>query len=169
MTPRISTPLALLLVLTAASLAFFIYYGQWFPPTMTVHFDSVGQPDQWMDRVKFIVIGTSACFMAPAFLVAGIGVMPRVLPIGMIRIPNRDYWFAPERREASLSRLMVYALWLGCVVEAGLLATFVLIARSNPAGEVPHLAGGTEAVIVGCGAALVLWGVRAVRAFGAPR
>ncbi len=158
-------PLALLLVLSAGSLAFFIYYGQWFPPQMAVHFTWAGEPDGWVDRVKFIVIGTSLCFMVPPFIVACVGVMPRVLPASMVNLPNRAYWLAPERREMALGRLMFYALWLGVIVQGLLFSVFILLARANPAAAPAHLSQG-HAVVVGIFLVLlVVWALKLTRAF----
>lgn len=168
MNSRVSVPLACLLLLTAASLAFFIYFGQWFPPTMAVHFNAAGDPDGWMDRVKFIVIGTSMCFMLPPFLVACVGVLPRVLPVSMINLPNREYWLSSERREASLSRITYLALWLGCLVQAFLLAVFESVVRSNPVGGPAHLAGGAVVITLVFVAAIAVWALVLFRSFSAP-
>lgn len=169
MNSRISLPLALLLLMTAGSLAFFVYYGQWFPPTLAVHFNGAGTADGWMDRVKFIIIGSSLSFMTPAFVVACLGVLPRVLPIGMINLPNRAYWLAPERREGTLRHLLYVALWLGCLVEAFLLAVWIMIARANPAGATPHLSADHAFVVGGfilLTASYIVW---ISRTFARPR
>lgn len=170
MTPRLSLPLALFLILTSGSLAYFIYYGQWFPPRIALHFDLVGQPDVWMDRLKFIVIASSTSFMVPPFVVACLGVMPRVLPIGMVNLPDRAYWLAPERREATLGRLMYFALWLGCLVQAFLIAINVTIARGNPqlGPPSPFLRNAIPVAAV-FGGALVIWGVMLSRSFSKRR
>ena len=168
MTPRISVPLGVLMLLTAGTLAFFIYYGQWFPPTLAVHFDGAGVADGWMDRVKFIVIGTSISFMVPTFIVAVVGVMPRVLP-SAINLPNKAYWLAPERRESTLIRLLYFALWLGCLVQVFLLGIWILIGRANPAGAVPHLSADHAFVVAGFVIALVAYVCWVGRAFAKPR
>lgn len=169
MTSRVSLPLALLLVLTCGALAFFIYYGQWFPPTMAVHFNGAGQPDAWMDRVKFIVIGTALCFILPPFIVACVGVMPRVLPVSMLQLPNRAYWLAPERREVTLRHLLFVGLWLGCLVQAFLLAVWIMIARANPAGATPHLSADHAFVVGGFAVLTVVFVVWSSRSFVRPR
>jgi uncharacterized membrane protein len=163
--PRLSTPLALLLVLSAGSLAFFIYYGQWFPPQMAIHFNWAGEPDGWVDRVKFIVIGTSLCFMVPPLLVACVGVMPRVLPASMVNLPHRDYWLAPERRELTLGRLMFFALWLGVIVQGFLFAVFIFLARANPAEGPVHLSQSHVVLAVVFLVLLAAWGLKLTRAF----
>jgi hypothetical protein len=170
MTSRLSLPLALFLILTSWSLAYFIYYGQWFPPRMAVHFNLVGQPDVWMDRLKFIVIASSTSFMVPPFVVALVGVMPRVLPIGMVSLPDREYWLAPERREVTLGRLMYFALWLGCLVQAFLIAINVTIARANPqVGSPSPFLRNALPVAAAFGGALLIWVVMLSRSFSKPR
>jgi len=169
MNARISLPLALLLLMIAGSLAFFVYDGQWFPPTMAVHFNGAGDPDGWMDRVKFIIIGSSLSFMAPTFAVACLGVLPRVLPISLVSVPNRAYWLAPERREGTLRHLLCVALWLGCLVEAFLLGVWVMIARANPPAGTPHLSADHAWVVGGFFVATLAFVMWSWRTFGRPR
>lgn len=169
MTSRLTPPLGLLLILTSASLAFFVYYGQWFPPTLAVHFTMAGEPDGWTDRIKFIVIASSLSMMVPALVVTCVGVLPRVLPIGAVNLPNRDYWLAPERREATLRRLLFFALWLGCIVQAFLLGLWITIDRANPAGAPAHLSPDHAFLIGGFVLSLVGFFVSITRAFAKPR
>ena len=165
MTRRLSTPLALLLLLTAGALSFFIYFGQWFPPVLAVHFDLAGNPNGWQDRIKFIVIGTSLSFILPPFLVACIGVLPRVIPPRSINLPNREFWLAPERREETYNAMLYFALWLACLVQAFLIAIHVTIARANPAGAPPHAPQGTLLIGLVFAASLIAWSVRFVSGF----
>lgn len=169
MTSRVSLPLALLLLLTSGSVAFFVYYGQWFPPTLAVHFNGAGDPDGWMDRIKFIVIGSSLSFMVPAFVVACLGVLPRVLPVGMVNLPNRDYWLAPEQREDTFTRLLCVSLWLGCLVEAFLMAVWIMIARANPSTGTAHLSADHAVVVGGFVIAMLAFVIWVKRAFATPR
>ena len=169
MNDRVSLPLAVLLVLTCGALAFFIYYGQWFPPTLAVRFTLAGVPYGWMDRLKFIVIGSSLSFMLPTFVVACLGVMPRVLPIRMVTLPHRDYWLAPERREATLNRLLYFALWLGCLVQAFLLSLWIMIRHANPPGAPARSLDGHTALVAVFVLALVTFVAVVSRAFAKPR
>jgi hypothetical protein len=128
---RLSIPLACFTLLTSASIAFFIYFGRDFPPTMAVHFGLGGAPNGYMDRVKFIVLGSFLSFMLPIFIATVIGVLPRVLPPSMISLPNKAYWFAPERRAATLDFMLWAGLWVACFVQVLLLVAFVGIYRAN--------------------------------------
>jgi hypothetical protein len=168
---RLSIPLALFAILTCASIAFFIAFGKEFPPLMTVHFDAGGRPDLFMDRVKFIVLGSFVSLMLPTFLIAAIGVIPRIVPPSMLAVPNKAYWTSPERRGQALDTLLWFGLWLACLVQAFLMVTNIAIYRANltqPAsvgamGEMPWL----HALLLG--GAIVLWAVSLFRAFRIPR
>jgi len=166
--PRVSLPMALLLVLTAGSLAYLIYFGADFPPRMAVHFNSAGEADGWMDRLKFIVVAACFSFMLPPALVALLGVMPRVLPPSMIHVPNRAHWLAPARRETTLRFLLTAALWLGCIVEGFIIAIIVLVARANPPIGAARLSGTHVAVVAIFVVAVGVWVWRLVRGFARP-
>jgi threonine/homoserine/homoserine lactone efflux protein len=114
---RLSIPLVLFAVLTCASMAFFIYFGRDFPPQMAVTFTMNGLAKTYMDRVKFIVLGSFVSIMLPTFIVAVVGVLPRVL--------------APGRRAATLDAWLWGGLWLGCLVQILLMAMNIAIYRAN--------------------------------------
>jgi hypothetical protein len=124
-----------------------------------------------MDRVKFIVMGSFIALMLPTFLVAMIGVVPRVLPPSVLSVPNKSYWQAPERRGHALDALMWFGLWLACLVQAFLIITNVVIYRANliepPAlgamGRMPWLHALLFAGAIG------FWGISLFRAFRIPR
>ena len=128
---RLSIPLAVLVVLTCGSIAFFIFFGQDFPPVMAVHFGIGGRANGYMDRVKFIVLSSFLSFMLPTFIATMVGVLPRVLPLSMLSLPNKAYRLAPERREQTLDGLLWIGLWLGCLVQTVLIAVNVAIYRAN--------------------------------------
>jgi hypothetical protein len=113
---RLSIPLALLIVLTCASIAFFIFFGRDFPPSMIVNV-GLGGSDQHMDRVKFIVLGSFVSLMLPTFIATVVGVLPRVLN--------------PVRPAAMLDGRMWAGLWMGCAAQAVLLAVNFAIYRAN--------------------------------------
>ena len=45
-------------------------------------------------------------------MVLSMAVLPRMMT-SAINIPNRDYWLAPARREATLRYIEAHAYWLG--------------------------------------------------------
>lgn len=128
---RLSTPLALFVVLTCASIAFFIFFGRDFPPQMAIHFNTGGHANGYMDRVKFIVLGSFLSFMVPTFIAAMVGVLPRILPASQLNVPNKDYWSAPEHRAEALDIMLWFGLWLAVLVQAFMLVINVGIYRAN--------------------------------------
>ena len=114
---RVSIPLAILILLTCASFAFFIFYGQDFPPTMVLP-SGFGGFDRHIDRVKFIVLGSFLSLMLPWFITTVVGVLPRVL-------------LARGRSAAIFDTLLWFGLWLGSGVQAVLMAIYIAIYRAN--------------------------------------
>ena len=172
MTPRrLSIPVALLAVMTCASIAFFIFFGRDFPPSMAVHFGIGGRPDRYVDRVKFIVLGSFLSLMLPTLIATLVGVLPRVLPTSMLNLPNKNYWMAAERREHALNVMLWFGLWLACLVQAFLMVVNVGIYRANLTQ--PPALGAMGALVFVPGLALVsaivFWGVALARAFAMPR
>lgn len=106
---------------------------------VATHFDGAGHPNGWMTR------STYAIFMA-AF---GIGLpllimgLLRVVPIRSskrIKIPNRSYWLAPERRAETLQFLNWHMAWLANLMVFFVIAIHHLVLLANAARPVmlPH-------------------------------
>jgi hypothetical protein len=91
---------ALLLVVAIAAV-FFLTSSSRLPPVVASHFVAGGTANGFMPRsayVPFMAFMTLALPLVIGFLL-GIG---RYLPPSLVNIPNRSYWLAPERAEATL-------------------------------------------------------------------
>jgi hypothetical protein len=169
---RVAVPVLLLLALTCASIAFFVFYGPDFPPTMAVHFGAGvgGKANGFMDRVKFIVLGSFLSFMLPAFIAVVVGVLPRVVPWRTLNLPNKAYWAeTPERREHALKSLLWFGLWLACLVQAFLIGINVSLMQANQVDPpaLPMWGVVPLAVLFTVGTLGWAWGL--IRAFTMPR
>lgn len=168
---RLSIPFALYVLLTCAAIAFFISFGKEFPPRMALHFTSGGIADGYIDRVKFIVLGSFLSLMLPTFIVAMIGVLPRILPASALMVPNKAYWAAPERRVEALDTMLWFALCLACLMQVFLLLISIGIYRSNlsqpPAFGASAFFVWLPAVVLAVGVARLI--VVLFRAFNIPR
>jgi hypothetical protein len=127
--------------------------------------EQIGDPSKEVSRAAF------AALMAFVALNALLASHHFVLWVGrrwpnQINLPHKDYWFAPERREASLQRLATHVSGLGVqivLLTAGVYAWPVLSQHMGEAamGWVWAAAG----LLV---AGLALWGRRQYQMFAAP-
>jgi hypothetical protein len=112
MTKKFSWAVFILLLL--AALLFLTRSVATLPPMVASHFDAAGYPNAFMTRSGY-----------SRFIVAmGIG-----LPIAMValltsvysrasnmKLPNRDYWLAPERIAQTRAILVVHGVWFGSLL-----------------------------------------------------
>jgi uncharacterized membrane protein len=74
------------------------------PERVASHWDGAGNPNGYMSRDGFIsfylwlMVGLSTLF-------GGIGSLVRVTPDDAVNLPNKEYWLAPERREATITTI----------------------------------------------------------------
>lgn len=97
---------ALIALVPLAALAVLqnFYYWQNLPERVATHFGPEGIADGWMSRTAAcVVMGAFQILMPLLFL--GIGYLLYWIPESMINIPNKPFWFHPDRKQASLSAL----------------------------------------------------------------
>ena len=80
------------------------WYYSLLPDRVATHFGPDGQPNDWMPKSTAVLFITSFQLFFPLLLLF-ISRLIKKLPSGVINIPNRNYWLAPERREASITWL----------------------------------------------------------------
>ena len=73
------------------------------PERIASHFANGGAANGWMSRDAYVVIVLAMATLLPLFIVAMMARLPRMNP-RRIRLPHRDYWLAPERRDAARVR-----------------------------------------------------------------
>lgn len=132
----------LLLLLVVAAWAAFAGYvvstsGQ-LPERVATHFAADGTPNGWMTRSGHVrgIIGVG--IGASAFIVAAIWLMA---PLGGrgLNIPNKDYWFAPERSAETLAFLQRHGVLLAMVLTLffGLLHRSIVLANLRSPASLP--------------------------------
>jgi cytochrome bd-type quinol oxidase subunit 1 len=86
------------------------------PPLVASHFDGAGFPTAHMTRefyYKFLFA------MGVGFPVAMVALLSVVyMKANDMKLPNRDYWLAPERIAQTRSLLVSHAVWFGCLMVA---------------------------------------------------
>lgn len=138
------------------------------PARLASHFDGNGEPNGWMTRNAYLTaaallpLGITALLASIAWLIGR-------LPPGLINLPHRDHWFAPERRSASVARLRG---WLALPAVLLLLffgqlhLTVVIANQVSP----PRLPGALILALALClMGALMIWLVGLVRDFAEPK
>jgi hypothetical protein len=103
------------------------------PARMASHFGASGRADAWTNRGDFLLLmalvggGTTLLLLAMPLLL-------RVIPAGLINLPNRDYWLTPERRPDAIARLGAWTAWFAVPVTLLMVATNDLVLRANLTG-----------------------------------
>ena len=90
------------------------------PEQVPSHFDTTGQPDGWTTRSGLLTT-YSMLQVGIAVLFLGLARLVRRLPQLLVNVPNKDYWFAGERRADSMDWLMGYL-----AASSGALALFMI-------------------------------------------
>jgi uncharacterized membrane protein len=107
-------------IVFALALLFAIFYFSAsvssLPPMVAAHFDGAGLPTTFMTRAlyaKFVFA------MGVGFPIAMVALLSAVYSRASdMKMPNRDYWLAPERIAQTRALLISHAVWFGCLMVA---------------------------------------------------
>lgn len=64
-----------------------------------------------MSKTAFTLLTLGIQVGLPLFL-AGLGRLIGVLPVSMVNLPNREYWFHPDRRAATVDHMQLMMTWI---------------------------------------------------------
>jgi hypothetical protein len=126
------------------------------PERVASHFDARNAANGFMTRDGYQIFMLGFAIVLPAFLAAGIGLLPRALP-NAINIPHREYWLDPKRKQETLDALSAHGAWLGSLVALFIAAMHHVLLIANRASPQHLPAGLFTMVLVGFVAAIVLW------------
>jgi hypothetical protein len=118
---------ALLLVLAAAQWA---QRSPQLPALIAVHFQGRGLASGWMPREMFLYLQV-ALFAFIALMSFGVPKLVGAVPMSLINLPNKEYWFAPERRASTVRYFAGQFAWLGCAMVTLFIAVDDLIFRAT--------------------------------------
>ncbi|MFN8359167.1 MAG: DUF1648 domain-containing protein [Candidatus Kapaibacterium sp.] len=114
-----------------------MYFYPLLPSTMAIHFGGDGQPNGWQAKESFygfyalLVLGLSGLFLL-------LGTIMPKMPVSLINMPNKEYWFAPERAKASFGILTGFFERMTCALVLFLGLIFADTCFSNLQADV-HL------------------------------
>ena len=102
------------------------------PERVASHFAADGMATSYMTRQAYLLFTIGLVVLLPAFVGIVIVVAARHFP-RFVNLPNRDYWLAPERREATISFLTAHSAWLAALFATFAFAIHLLLIRANRA------------------------------------
>lgn len=157
-------PVTVLLLLAAVAAVQMLHYYPQLPERLAVHFAASGEADGWSSKGEFMVLfGAMEAF----FVLFGLGLALTLgrIPVALINVRNKNYWFSPERREESLEFLKNQILW----IETATLGFFVAIAQiifmENLGDVPPRLSDDFWYVLVAFVAAVLWFALRIILRF----
>ncbi|MEO8271064.1 MAG: DUF1648 domain-containing protein [Aureliella sp.] len=106
------------------------WYWQQLPVRVATHFGFDGEPNAWMSRNAATAMMLALQIGLPLFL-TGLGASMRWLPPSLINIPNRQYWFEPERRESTLQTMRLLTTLIALLTSLFLIWLSHLTFRAN--------------------------------------
>jgi uncharacterized membrane protein len=132
-----------------ALLLFAIFYvngtASKLPLSVASHFDGAGRPNAFMSRagyVRFVL-----CF-AIGLPVIVVGLLTAVYSrAANFKLPNRDYWLAPQRLPRTRSFLTAHGVWFGSLLVALACGVHRLELAANRV-QPPHLSNQSFAAVL---------------------
>ncbi len=133
-------PLWTILLVIVLGLSLQVWYWAQLPEQMAIHFGPDGKANQWMSRAGATVLSCGLVVGLPLFF-SIIPIAIRRLPTSTINIPYREYWLAPERREATLDWISGFMFWFAAGIAVFIVAinhlTFLANRDAKPLPMLP--------------------------------
>ena len=107
------------------------------PPEVASHFGIDGTPNGFMPRGAYLLLMTGLSVGLPLIIVGSLAWRVQRDP-NRLKVPNRDYWFAPERRAQSAAFLVVHMTRIGSALIVLMGYVHALVVRANLLHP-PHL------------------------------
>ncbi|HUL01367.1 MAG TPA: DUF1648 domain-containing protein [Nitrospirota bacterium] len=107
-----------------------LYFYPQLPDYIAVHFNITGSADRWGSKEHFFWT-MEIVFVLLVVLFGAMPLLIRLLPVSLISLPDKDYWFAPIRKEQTINRLVNRLLLLGFMVLLFMDGIFYLSIKAN--------------------------------------
>ena len=105
----------ILIFLFVIFLGLILYSFVTLPDKVAIHFSGDGVPNGWMDRLTYVISFGLMGILLPLFVIWIFHITPN-LPKELISLPNKEYWFAPERFQQTKSDINVYGVWFADIL-----------------------------------------------------
>ncbi len=100
------------------------------PAVVAAHFVAGGGANGYMPRGGYLTLMFGVSLGLP-LLLAILSSVVRIVPSGLINVPNRDYWLAPERQAETIAYLERRGRVLGMVLAAFVCFVHWLVVDAN--------------------------------------
>ncbi len=153
----------ILYFLIGVFLAQAVYYYPNLPEVMASHFNGAGEPDGWMSKRNFFLL-EGVILLLIVFEFALLPYLIGKMPLPLINMPNKEFWFAGESRAETLSVIRSYFEWFSVSLLALFTAVNQLVFRANinrenlPSAEIWLIIGAFLIFVV-------VWLIKFVRRF----
>ena len=107
-----------------------LHYGPLLPERVASHFGPGGTPNGWMPSSFFIKLNLGVVAFL-VFMLYAASVRMRAADPATLKLPNRDYWLAPERRGETVEFLSGWFLWFGAATLLLMLDMFRQVFQYN--------------------------------------
>ena len=119
----------LLGLLLFGGVAIYATSGQ-LPIRVASHFDAAGLANGFMPRADYLLFMLVLTLGVPLLIVVVGVVVPRLAP-GMVKLPARDYWLAPERRDQTYATMATSGFVIASIIACFLIAVHFLVVSAN--------------------------------------
>ncbi|MBI1216715.1 MAG: DUF1648 domain-containing protein [Alphaproteobacteria bacterium] len=123
-------PLLCYLALYALAGAQLEHYWPQLPRRVATHFGGGGIPNGWMTKEAFRNFYLGFLLFLPGVM-AGSGLLFRIMPPRLINLPHKGYWLAPERRAQTVGKLQRDMNGFSVIVAAFIVALHQLVIMAN--------------------------------------
>ncbi|MBI2333544.1 MAG: DUF1648 domain-containing protein [Chloroflexi bacterium] len=134
------------------------------PEQMAAHFNAQGLPDRFVSKAEFFWFQIQTLFIVVLVSLSVQGLF-LFMPPGMINMPNREYWLAPERKEETLGRLSDFGSMLFAVILLVILMAFEISTYANLQSPILFNAGLMGMVMVSALVVIILMLIQLVLSF----
>lgn len=107
-------PKGLFFAIVLAAIAQCVHNFPLLPDRMASHFGPSGTPNGWMAKSQFFMTYALLILIAAA-LEFWLSRRIASRPDAKLKLPNKEYWLAPERRPGTLGYFESFFAWYGCV------------------------------------------------------
>jgi uncharacterized membrane protein len=120
----------ILIFLFVIFLGLMLYSYFTLPVKVAIHFSGDGTPNGWMDKIYYVLSFGLLGILLPLFVIWIFHITPN-LPKGLINLPNKEYWLAPEQFQQTKSDINVYGIWFANILLFILLSGGCIILDAN--------------------------------------